>query len=176
MGLLDPLFGRRRQKDEEVYASVVMLLRSPSTLPDEALKAAADRAYREFEYVGAVAGTRTITVQTTVISIQSKNGFYFDPAQDKASAETNVFARAWAEHTAWLTVDLPQSLGKSKDLRIKSYAISLPLVEQLWDRNCTGLYLPAEGITAPSTGSYASSLKWFSENKQLRKALALNSR
>jgi hypothetical protein len=152
-----------------------MLLRAPSSLSDEGLRSAAARAYREFEYVGAVAGTRTITVKSTIISVQSKNGFYFDPERDKAVAETNVFARAWAEHNAWLAVDIPQSLGKPKELRVKSYTISLPLVEQLWDGNCTGLYLPAEGITAPSTGTYSSSLKWFSGNRQLSKALALNS-
>jgi hypothetical protein len=96
MGLLNRLFNRKSEEDEEAYASVVMLLRSPSTLTDEHLKAAAAKAYKSFEYAGIVSGTRAIVVKATILTVQSKSSFYFDPEQDKAAAATDVFARAWA--------------------------------------------------------------------------------
>ncbi len=164
LGRLKRLF-TRRSEDEEKYSSVVMLLRVTSILSEDNMNTAAGRAFKEFKYVGEFAGRHNFVVATTVLTIESRDGFYFDPEQDKAAADTNLFARTWAEHTAWLSIDLPQSVGKPKGMRMKSYAVTLPLAEQLWNGNCTGLYFPAESITVPNIGGFNESLSWYTKNR-----------
>jgi hypothetical protein len=165
---LKKLFSKKSE-DEEVWASAVLLQRTTLSISDEQLMSAANEAFKNVTLVTAKANCRVLQVATTLISVTVGDNPYFDPEPHQAMAQQSAYDKAWAEHRGWISIDAPQSKGKPKNIRIEVYKVLFPLVEKLWNDNCTALYLPAEGITAPSMGGFGATLRWFSTNRYLKK-------
>ncbi|MBT9331179.1 hypothetical protein [Paracidobacterium acidisoli] len=169
---LGQFLGRKRN-DKEVWASVVLLLQTAPSLSDEALLAAARAAYRNIEnveIVGRLDNTRILRISSLLISVIIADAPYIHPSHPVEEASQSAYDRAWSEQRAWLSIDAPQTTGKPKEARMAVYKVLMVLAEHLWSDQCTGLYLPAEGITAPSMGEWGPTLRWFGENQERRRS------
>jgi hypothetical protein len=163
----------RKDDEEEVWASVVLLMRETPVLDDEALIAALSRAFKnpeKIEIIARLPNVRVLRIVTILVSVNIADAPYFDPAPHMNAAGHSAYDRAWAEQKASLSIDAPQSKGRPKEDRMAAYKVLMALAEQLWNDTCTGLYLPAEGVTAPSMGAWGPTLRWFGENKALQKS------
>jgi hypothetical protein len=169
---LRSLFGKNKSKDKDVWASVVLLQREAPLLDEVKVMAAATAAFKNVTLIASKNDLWVLQIATTFVSVTVGHKPYFDPEPHQAVAQESEYDRAWAEQRAWVSLDLPQSKGKPKDVRIAAYRGLLPLAEKLWTDDCTGLYLPAEGITAPNMGNYGATLRWSGMNRHLRKVTA----
>jgi hypothetical protein len=57
--------------------------------------------------------------------------------------------QAWLKHRAWTAFDY---MGRKVDLEL-AYCVLLKLVTEIVDGNCTGMYIPGEGIVMPNDQS-----------------------
>ncbi len=80
---------------------------------------------------------------------------------------SQVQQQRWDEHTAWLSVDMPQQRALKQIGRTSwsaAYKSLMFFVFKHWSPNCLALYFPAEGVTVPNMGGLAESIRWSRRN------------
>ena len=160
MGLLDVLRGlfRKKQSDDDMPYSIVMLLRSPFAMSKGVLEAAGSKAYgvpydgshqmyfavQEGAVTFVKAGASLITV------LEAEEPYLGDPAEVAKGFRNQWLSDAWIEHRAWVAFDL-----QNNDIpKRQAYRVLAALVSELLDNRCAGIYLPKENqFTIQSDGS-----------------------
>jgi hypothetical protein len=166
MGFLDVLRGlfRKERTDDDMPCSIVMLLRSPFAMSKGVLEIAASKAYRvpydgsrEMYFVVQSSRLTVVKVGGSVIKVLEVAEPYLGDPQEVARGFTNSrLGSAWREHRTWIVFDLLNRNVSKK----QAYQVLSPLVAQLVDARCSGIYLPKENqFTIQSDGSAAMHLR-----------------
>src|ERR1700733_11244043 len=166
MAFLDALRGsfRKKQDDDDMLYSIVMLLRSPFAMSKEVLEAAACRAYgvpydgsHEMYFVVRKPALTVVKAGGSVIKVLEAAEPYLGDPDDVARgfADTHLKS-AWIEHHTWVAFDL-----MNRDVPKKqAYGVLAALVVELLDVRCAGIYLPKENqFTIQSDESAAEHLR-----------------
>ena len=161
--MLQRLF-RKKQDDDDMLCSIVMLLRSPSVMSKAVLGAAAGRAYG-VPYDGS--HEMYFVVREPVLTVVKAGGFLIkvleaaepylgDPAEIAQGFTDKRLVSAWTEHRSWVAFDLMNREVPKKE----AYGVLAALVGELLDVRCAGIYLPKENqFTIQSDGSAAEHLR-----------------
>lgn len=166
MGFLDLLRGlfRKKQADDDVSYSIVMLLRSPFAMSEEILKTAANKAYgmpydgsNEMYFVGWNPPLKMVKAGASLISIlEAEEPYLGDPFEVARGFKNKRLEEAWIEHHTWVAFDL-----MNRDIPKKqAYTVLAKLVVELLDARCAGIYLPKDNqFTIESDGSAQEHLR-----------------
>jgi hypothetical protein len=166
MGFLSALKGlfRKKQGDDDMLYSIVMLLRSPFAMSKEVLEAAASRAYgvpydgsHEMYFVVTQPVLTVVKAGGSVIKVLEVAEPYLGDPEDVARGFADKrLESAWIEHHTWVAFDL-----MNRDVPKKqAYGVLAALVAELLDVRCAGVYLPKENqFTIQSDGSAAEHLR-----------------
>lgn len=166
MGVLDTLQGlfRKKQDEDDMPYSIVMLLRSPFAMSKEVLEVAASKAYG-FPYDGShemyfvVQNPRLTFVKagSLLISVLEITEPYLDDPDEVAQGfKDKRLGAAWTEHRNWAAFDLRNREVPKK----QAYRALAAIVAELINARCTGIYLPRENrFTMQSDGSAAEHLR-----------------
>lgn len=150
--------------EEDAYPSVVLLLESPRDLTKETALRLAERAWGGAEGVSITGAARRgawiIEASDVLFGLRSGVSRY-RAETGKANATRQ---RAWLEHKAWLAVDYAEGRNTPESEWPACYKLLFLMVHQLWDENCLGLYLPAQGVTVPNVGDLIASIQWAGRN------------
>ncbi len=156
MGFLDALRGllRKKRDDDDMPYSIVMLLRSPFAMTKEVLEEAASKAYgvpydgsHDMYFVFWSLQLKMVKAGGSAITVLEISKPYLEAAQ---SFRDERLSTAWNEHRAWAAFDL-QNREIPKE---QAYKLLAPLVAELLDARCAGIYLPKENqFTIQSDGS-----------------------
>lgn len=151
--------------EERPFPSVVLLLESPRELTEEMALRYSEQAWGGNDGAPSIAGSPhkgswLIRVSDLLFALRSARGRYVFP-RPEANA---VRQRAWDQHKAWVVVEYPEGPKTPESEWPSCYKLLLLMVHQLWDDNCLGLYLPAEGVTVPNMGDLISSIRWAGKN------------
>jgi len=160
MGLLDVVRGLfpKKQSDDDMAYSIVMLLRSPFVLSEEILKVAASKAFdvpydgsNEMYFVGWHPRLKTVKAGPFLISLlEAEEPYLGDPAEVAQGFNNKRLEDAWIEHRTWIAFDLMNGDIPKK----KAYRVLAKLVTELLDARCAGIYLPKENqFTIQGDGS-----------------------
>ena len=117
MGLVSALKGlfRKKQNDDDMPYSIVMLLSSPFVMSQEVLEAAASKAYKlpydgSHEMYFVVREPPFLTVVkagSSAIKVQEEAQPYLgDPDDVSKGFKDERLRRAWRQHHAWVAFDL----------------------------------------------------------------------
>ncbi len=140
---------RKKQADDDMPYSIVMLLRSPFKMTDEVLAAAASRAFgvaydgsNAMYFVMLSPVLKVVKAGKATISLlESARPYFGDPAESAKTFDHPELRKAWAQHRGWVAFDLMGSDLSKK----RSYRLLAALVAELLDDRCAGIYLPKEG-------------------------------
>lgn len=166
MGFFEALRGvfRKKQDDDDLPYSIVMLLRSPFTMSEEVLTAAASRAYRvpydgsqEMYFVMRSPQLTVVKSGTSAISLlEAAQPYLGEPDEVAQGFKDTRLRTAWKEHRTWAAFDL-----MNRDVPKKqAYRVLAALVAELLDARCAGIYLPKENqFTIQSDGSAEEHLR-----------------
>jgi hypothetical protein len=151
-------------KDSDLPVSMVLLLRESRFPTLDQLRLAAERAFgtsfaggKESQHcvIQAVLFT-LIKAGPHTLSFLNYTKPYGDDSPDFGKKMPKASQRqAWAEHTAWTAVDYVKG---SVDLELE-YAVLAKLCAEMFDANCTGLYVPRERMFIPNDGSLQVELR-----------------
>lgn len=166
MGLLDTLQSlfRKKQGENDMPYSIVMLLRSPFTISKEVLEAAASKAYK-VSYDGShemycVVQKPPVTMMkaggSLITVLEVAEPYLGDPYKVAQGFSGDRLREAWGEHRTWAAFDL-----MNRDIPKKqAYRVLAALVAELLDDRCAGIYLPKENhFTIQSDGAAAAHLR-----------------
>ncbi len=150
---------RKKQADDDMPYSIVMLFRSPFKVTEEVLAAAASRAYG-VAYDGSDAmyfvmlspSLKIVKAGSSSISLlESARPYFDDPVETAKKFDHPELRKAWAQHRGWVAFDLIGS-----DLRKKqAYRVLASFVAELMDDRCAGIYFPKENQFTPQTDGSA---------------------
>jgi hypothetical protein len=165
MRILDSILGlfRKKQPDDDMPYSIVLLLRSPFKMTEEILAAAASRAYgvaydgsSEKHFVMLSPILKIVKADKSTISLlESARPYFDDPEVTAKKFNHPELRKAWAQHRGWVAFDLMQSDLEKR----QAYGVLAALVAELLDDRCAGIYLPKESQFTPQTdGSAATHL------------------
>ena len=166
MGFLNALQGlfRKKQDDDDMLYSIVMLMRSPFAMSKEVLEAAACRAYgvpydgsHEMYFVVREPVLTVVKAGGSVIKVlEAAEPYLGDPDDVAQGFADKRLENAWIEHHTWVAFDL-----MNRDVPKKqAYGVLAALVAELLDVRCAGIYLPRENqFTIQSDGSAAEHLR-----------------
>jgi hypothetical protein len=166
MGFLNALKAlfRKRQGEDDMLYSIVMLLRSPHAMSKEVLEAAACRAYG-VPYDGS--HEMYFVVKDPVLTVVKAGGslikvleiaepYLGDPEEVAQGFADKRLKSAWIEHHSWEAFDLMNPDVPKK----QAYGVLASLVAELLEVRCAGIYLPQENqFPIQSDGSAAEHLK-----------------
>jgi hypothetical protein len=168
MGLVSALRGllRKKQNDDDMPYSIVMLLSSPFAMSNEVLEASASKAYK-LPYDGShemyfVTRNPLMTVvkagPSLITVLEASEPYLGNPAEVSKGFKDERLRHAWSEHRTWVAFDL-----QNRDVpKREAYRTLAALVAELLDARCTGIYLPKENqFTIQSDGSAAKHLRSF---------------
>jgi hypothetical protein len=159
MGFLDVARGlfRKKQADDDMPCSIVLLLRSPFAMSEELLKAAS-KAFgvpydgsNKMYFVGWNPLLKSVKAGPYLISVlELEEPYLGDPAEVAQGFKNKRLIDAWIEHRAWVAFDL-----MNRDVPKKqAYTVLAKLAANLLDARCAGIYLPKENqFTIQSDGS-----------------------
>ena len=166
MGFLNALQGlfRKKEDDDGMPHSIIMLLRSPFAMSKEVLEAAASRAYgvpydgsHEMYFVVRKPVLTVVKAGGWVVKVLEADGPYLGDHDEVAQGFADKrIESAWIEHRTWVAFDL-----MNRDVPKKqAYRVLAAMVAELLDVRCAGIYLPKENqFTIQSDGSAAEHLR-----------------
>jgi hypothetical protein len=152
-------------EEEEPCPALVLLLGSPVELTREKALELATQAWGGPEAPASVArrarmGRWLVRVSDVLFGIRAGRSRYREPGQES----NQVRQRAWDRHEAWLAVDFPHGPKMPESEWPSCYKLLFLMASTLWDENCTGLYLPVQGVTIPNMGELIASIRWAGNN------------
>lgn len=159
-----PSIFRKEQDDDDMSYSIVMLLRSPFEMSKEVLETAASKAYgipydgsQQMYFVTRTPHATMLKAGASLITVFEQREPYFGEVADVASGfRDERLQTAWREHRAWVAFDLVNRDVPKK----KAYGVLAPLVAELLDARCAGIYLPKDNLfTIQTDGSAAKHLR-----------------
>jgi len=139
---------RKKQTDDDMPNSIVMLLRSPFAMSKEILETAASKAYQmpydgsqEMYFVGWHPQLKMVKAGVSLISVlESEQPYLGNPTEVAKGFKNQLLESAWIEHHTWVSFDL-----MNRDIPKKqAYKVLAKLVVELLDARCAGIYLPKE--------------------------------
>jgi hypothetical protein len=152
----------------EDHPSAVILLRQAQILTQDEVQ---ERGLKAWGAGGPVELISTLNGGGSFVLRCGKFIFAIHQAAQRYEAagreQSDVFQRPWDEHTAWMSVDFPQSSSRRLreiDSLGSCYKMLLVFVFLCWSPNCLAVYFPMEGITIPNLGDLAGSVKWVRQN------------
>ena len=161
--MLKRLF-RKEQDEDDMPCSIVMLLRSPFAMSKEVLEVAASRAYgmpydgsQQMYFVFQQPQLTLVKAGNIAIKLLQIGRPYFDDHESVAQGFEDARLRsAWIQHRGWAAFDVMNE-GLSKK---EAYRALAPLIAELIDARCAGIYLPKDRLfTIQSDGSAATHLR-----------------
>jgi hypothetical protein len=161
--LIGALF-RKKQTDDDMPYSIVLLLRSPFVMSEKILKTAAANAYgvpydgsNAMYFVGWNPLLKTVKAGAALITVLEADQPYLgDPAEVAKGFGNQRLEDAWTEHHTWVAFSLINRDISQK----KAYTVLAKLVSELLDTRCAGIYLPKENqFTIESDGSAVEHLR-----------------
>jgi hypothetical protein len=166
MNVLDVLRGlfRKKQTDDDMPYSIVMLLRSPFAMSKEILEIAASKAYgmpydgsKEMYFVGWNPRLKMVKAGASLISLlEVEEPYLGDPTDVAQGFKDERLGSAWSEHQTWAAFDLMNREVPKK----QAYTVLAKLVAELMDARCAGIYLPKENeFTVQDYGAAADHLR-----------------
>jgi hypothetical protein len=166
MGSLDFLrrLFRKKQADDDMPYSIVMLLRSPFTMSKEVLETAASKAYRvpydgsnEMYFVGWKPPLKLVKAGPSLISLlEAEEPYLGDPIEVAQGFKDKRLGSAWGEHHTWVAFDLMNRDAPKQ----QAYTELAKLAAELLDARCAGIYLPKENeFTIENGGAAADYLR-----------------
>jgi hypothetical protein len=172
---LNKLLGKESAAEgESDPVSVVVLLRRPISFSDQELLELADQTWGLNGPDGRVSPSlvgrtksgktgqaRLLRVNMLHIAIITAAEPYFANRKTEVNSPRDVIEAAWNDQSAWMAIDYHRTKFDKPASRYTTYQVLLLFANKLWDDNCTGLYLPLEGVTMPRLGSLIESLKWW---------------
>lgn len=163
LGLVQSLFRKKPAENEGPY-SIVMLFRSPFLLSKEVLNAAASKAYgvpfdgsHEMYFTVQNLPVTMMKAGPALINVmQEAQPYLGEPAEVAQGFRDQRLRAGWTEHQTWAAFDL-----MNEDLpKKRAYQVLAPLVVELLDVRCSGIYLPRDNqFTIQSDGSAAAHLR-----------------
>ena len=165
MVFIDALRGlfNKKQADDDMFYSIVMLLSSPYTMSKEVLASAAAKAYgvpydgsHEMYFVVSKPALTVVKAGGSVIKVvEAAEPYLGEPAEVALGFNDKRLANAWIEHRTWAAFDL-----MNRDIpKEQAYRVLAALVAELMDVRCAGIYLPKENrFTVHNDGSAATHL------------------
>ncbi len=135
--------------------SIVLLQRQPHLFAAEALRAAAEKAWK-VSFAGE-AGSKHFVMKAGfrylvkagphLLAIFGAEQPYLgdDAGQDLDWLPRPDQKQAWSAHRAWIAIDYV----KPEDVEL-CYCVVARLVAELLDSNCAGVYIPGERVFAPN--------------------------
>jgi hypothetical protein len=161
--LIQRLVGKKQPDDDMPY-SIVLLLQSPFVMSEELLKGAASKAYgipydgsNEMYFVSFNPILKTVKAGSLLINLlEIENPYLGDPAEVAKGFNNKRLEDAWKKHSTWIAFDLI-----NRDIsRAQAYRGLAVLVAELLDTRSVGIYLPKENqFTIESDGSAAEHLR-----------------
>jgi hypothetical protein len=155
---------QKKEADDDMPPSIVMLLRSPFAMSEEVLKLMAGEAYgtpyngsHEMYFVTWAPPLKMVKAGAALISVMEADEPYLgDPVEVAQGFKNKRLASAWMEHHTWVAFDLMNGDISKK----QAYGVLAKLVAKLLDARCAGIYLPKENqFTIQSDGSAAEHLR-----------------
>lgn len=150
--------------DEEPCPSLVILLASPMQLTQELALDLAAQAWGGSEGQPLIARPSgrgwSIRVSHVLFGLRSGRSRY----RRQGHEGNQVRQRVWERHQGWLAVDYPEGPRIPESEWPSCYKLLFLMANQLWNENCLGLYLPAQGVTIPNQGDMISSIRWAANN------------
>lgn len=155
---------RKKQADDNMPCSIVMLLRSPFVMSEGTLKAAASGAFgvpydgsNDLYFVGWHPRLKTVKAGPYLISVlEAEEPYLGDPVEVAQGFKDKRPEGAWIEHRAWVALDLMNGEAPKK----QAYSVLAKLALELLDARCAGIYLPKENqFTIQSDGSAENHLR-----------------
>ena len=166
--------GEHGDKERDLPVSMVLLLREPHFLTLDQLRSAGARAFgarftndkASQNFVVEVllftimkAGVHTLSfLNYTKPYGEGEFSQQFATSLPKASQR-----QAWAEHTAWMSVDYVKG---GRDLELE-YAVLAAICAEMVDANCLGLYVPREQSLIPNDDSLIRELRRMAISRPL---------
>jgi hypothetical protein len=157
---------RKKENDDDMPYSIVMLLSSPFVMSKEVLETAASKAYKlpydashEMYFVVHEPLLTIVKAGPSAIKVlEAAQPYLGDPHEVSKGFKDERLRRAWSEHHTWAAFDL---LGLDLPKR-EAYRTLAALVAELLDARCVGIYLPKENqFTIQCDGSAARHLRSF---------------
>jgi hypothetical protein len=171
MGLLNWIHGKRGSKQETPF-SLVLLMRKPFFLGEEALRSPAERAFN-VPYDGSdemhciVQGGDNVFLKAGpyLITVFHKWGAYLGQTEDDVQAGAARLppdvARFWREQKAWAAFDLQnRDIAEAEAMRALA-----KLVYETADERCCGIFVPATGSFFPNDGTAEAELLRMRRNE-----------
>src|ERR1035438_8619821 len=150
-------------EEEPPCPSLVLLLALPVELSSGRVLELAAQAWgseSEASLASAGMGQWLIRVSDVPFLLRSGRSRY-----RRHGDETNqARQRVWDRHKAWLAVDYPDGPKMPESAWPSFYKLLFLMANQMWDENCLGLYLPAQGVTVPNMGDLIGSIRWAGNN------------
>ncbi len=151
--------------EEEKHPSLVLLLEKPIELTQQATLDLAMQVWGESDTEASIRRGRqgrlwAVRVSDVVFGFRGGSGKYRRPRQES----NQVRQRVWDRHRAWLEVDYPDGARIPEAEWPGCYKLLFLMANHLWDENCTGIYLPVQGVTVPNMGELIASIRWAGVN------------
>jgi hypothetical protein len=164
--LMRKFVGSQKTYPDDYWPSVVVLLRAPAfpTSEDVLMRAQACwGAHAPVEAIGTASTSHVLRCGAFFFSVHYAAERYSSIGEEGLE----ILQRPWTEHTAWMSVDMPNQ--RCKELKTTnalgdSYKLLLIYAFKSWSEDCLGVHFPAEGITIPNFGDLAQSIQWGRRN------------
>lgn len=150
-------------EEEEPSPALVLLLESPLELTREAALELAAQAWGEADRPPSAdrhKGGWLLRVSEISFTLRSARVRY----RRRGHETSQVRQRVWDRHRAWVAVEYPDGPKIPEWQWPSCYKLLLLMAHELWDENCLGVYLPAQGITIPNMGDLIGSIRWAGNN------------
>lgn len=165
--LRDKLAPVSKADDEDVWPTVVMLLKKPIFPNAEEAVKVANVCWGQTTPVELAT---TENSESTYILRRGNKAFSIHLGRQRYDVEghepTEILQRPWDEHRAWLSIDMPLIAKGLRETQAWGECHQLLLIYAFksWSPNCLAIYFPAEGVTVPNLGDLAESIRWGRKN------------
>jgi hypothetical protein len=170
---INAILSRRAAKpDADDPVSMVLLLRSPTTLTVDPLQSAAEKAFSisfahsERHFLRTIGNRALLKAGPHVLSFLTHNRPYGErdfPTDFGQRLPQRSQREAWAAHAAWTAVDYVKG---GVDLELE-YCVLAKLCAELLDTNCTAVWVPREQSLIPNDDSLYSELQRIAAARDL---------
>jgi uncharacterized protein YegJ (DUF2314 family) len=168
--LLTRFLGKREPPDSP---SVIVLLREPLALSQDALEAISLRTWPDFatntEKNFVVKEGPVVIVKhgdEALVVLNTPRPFSDDPEREAASIRELRRRKAWSDHRAFISVLYQgESTGEAE---LGAWKLMGRFVAELAGPSCTGIYFPVKNAVVPNTESLADDLRSFQSLETLQ--------
>jgi len=163
----------RRQEEDDMPCSIVLLLREPHFFSKKELEAAGERGWGKpfngeadpMYFVVQSGAVTMVKAGSSLVHVLHAKQPYLDHIESVArQLPQEEQKRAWREHRAWAALDL---MNKDQP-KSEAYSILARFALQLGDSNCAAVYLPKDSVLMPNDGAAEEGLRLLLRKEPMR--------